>query len=153
MDLVISYAVACARYAPEMDEIIRKLRKGTSKQRQADPSALKWSFSYCISIPAANLFAPPVVESFSTTEEEIQEKVNRTQVILEGRVGRWRGYAEKPIPVPPEIVAVYRKQVVEARAEKARYAALSPEEREREMQEAFAAASRYPGFVAVKRSE
>jgi len=143
MKLMLRYEQAVERHPDHVAEVMAKLRRGKSKHRLAEACTLHWDYSYCIRC------GPGLSPAFETIEDEVSDRVSRTMVHIEGQIGRWWGSSESRVDVPAEIVAEYRMYIEEAWEERARVAAMSPEERDRLLQDALMQASKSPGFAAL----
>ena len=141
MELPITFALASARHPAGVEAIMRKLRSGKSKHRGKGPEDLTWRYEWSVRIDGNP-------EEAMSPDDAVKDRVRRTHACLEGRIGHWRGYHVLE-SVPQEIADVHRRHIEEWRAERARVEALSPEERQREFNEALREASQYPGFMAV----
>lgn len=156
MELTIEFAVVRSRHSEAVSSIIAKLRKGTSRHKTSRPEELVWKYTWAVEVEGFSvdqLFSGAALrrqeaDRAMTVDEAVTDLVRRTGVALEGSRGRWTGYA-RLAEVPPEVVAVHRREVVRQRAERAAFEALPPEERERQAQEALRELRKDPGFVEV----
>jgi hypothetical protein len=157
--LEIPYKTAKKRYPKEVAEVMKKVRAGKSKHRNSDPNLWAWGFSWCVLIEGSirgSDFAKMIAgkkefpkEKELTPDEEVEDYGSRATVHLSAKIGKTEWGSHDPIEFPKEIAEMIRKDRKEADIENARFNALSPEEKDREVNDALRQLSRSPGFVAI----
>lgn len=139
MDIKMGYETLLARHPEAVEQAVAKLRKSRSKYRNADPATLSWRYSWgvvCKSYSAADLFngkarAADERHRAMTIEERINDEARRSRVTL----GVSTGYYSDPLEVvPPEIMNRIRADYLKEQEDEARVAALTPEQREKEVE-------------------
>lgn len=152
MDIKISYDEVKKRYPVLADELVAKLRGGTSKHKKAKPEELSWYFDWCQRITGEGSFGDMLMAASKpppprpTVQEKMAEVIPNLFVSLTARIGRWMGQTER-IPVPEEVLEFYRKNYEQEDAEYKRFHSLSKKEQDRETNEAIAQLSKSPGFA------
>ena len=158
--LEIPYKAAKKRYPKEVAEVVKKVRAGKSKHRNSAPELWAWGFSWCVMIEGgingadfAKMIAGvkefPKREKEKPIEAEVKDYARRATVHLGAKIGKTEWGSPEPIEFPEEIAEMLRRDRKEQDAEKARFEALSPEEKDRETNELLRKASLSPGFVAI----
>ncbi len=165
MKVQISYDEVKRRFPDEVDLIMAKLRKSSSKEKHRDEEDLRWEFSWGQQIQMYTFDQvfkgkPERAKTFP----ELFEEATRENVLfflgesiiwgINGRVGRWSGSGtpqmQKLHPLPNEIldlyVDMYNKQIIEQK----RIASLSPKERDQEVQECLRQLRGSSGFVELR---
>ena len=154
MNLKISYEEVQKRYPVLADEIMAKLRSGKSKNKNAKPEDLDWSFDWCQRISGGCRFEDMIADIMKpkpprpSIQERMAEVIPNLFVHLAASTGRWWGRTEQ-IPVPEEVLDSYRKSFEKDDAEYLRFNAMPKKEQDREVNEAIAQLSKSPGFVAI----
>jgi hypothetical protein len=157
--LEIDYKTAKKRYPNEVQEVIKKVRSGKSKNKNTDPELWAWGFSWSIQIGGINggdfakmiagqMDFPKAAEP-KTADEEVADEAGRSIVYLAAKVGNARCSSNTRIDYPDEIANQVRESIEKRNAEKARFNALSPGEQARETNDLLRQLSRSPGFVAL----
>lgn len=156
MELAVPFEFVMKRHAAEVGAIMRKLRAGTSKEKGRKPEDFTWKYTWAIrggmtlgwaDVLAGRVQPAKVVQP--TEDEEVQQLVERTcGVGLQASRGRWWG-SETLNGIPPEIIALHRRNVHLARAEKAAWTALPSSEKRRQLQEALGELRKSPGFLEL----
>lgn len=158
MQIPISYPTAAGRHERLVEEIVKKLRRGKSKHKDAHPVTLAWFYSWSIEVPgfsfqeiiAGKASEEQARQAALTEDDLVGERVKRTRASLYACIGRW--YGTEPLDeVPLEIVRLHEAAVRHEREEKAAFDALPQEEKERQAQEALEALRKDPSFVEVRR--
>jgi len=151
MRLPIGYRDAARRWPEAVEEIVAKLRKGKSAHRDADPASLDWSIEWCLQVRGYTFgeiinrdVLPP------TPEEKAEENVKNSTAWLSAKKGRWSGQSNALKDLPQEVKDEYARSAAEERKEKDRVEALTPEERDKEVQNAIKTLRKYPGFTAIR---
>lgn len=121
MEIEIPYETARSRHPAEVLEILAKLRKGTSKHKNAAPEQLTWKYFWCVRIGCAG------------------PKSQEIQASLMGKIGRWVGVdSNRNFGIPPEIASWAKERQKDREAaeiEKAAFEALPEEEKARQRKE------------------
>ncbi len=153
----ITYAEARKRHPKEVEEIVSKLRKGKSKNKDAAASKLTWEYQTAVRIDGSGSLADMLAGKFEaeaarreamTLDDRVADEVRRTSTCLYASIGHW-SYGTG-VPNPPEVEARARKSHEETMRERARFDALSPAEQAREQEEALAQLRGMPGFVELR---
>lgn len=155
MIIELSYEEARRQYPDRVDEVMTKLRKGKSRHRDAAPEELEWSIEYGVLVPGQLVtFADLIVgrvedprerRSRMSLDERVEEIVQGVTAYLRGKIGRFIAFSSQIEGCPEEVRAAIRRGVEEDMAEEARVAALSPEERQAEAEEALRQLRKCPG--------
>jgi hypothetical protein len=156
MYIDIPFPVARTRHFDAVCEIMDKLKKGKSKHRNALAGELRWRYSWCLwhqgfsfaEIANGQAQRQQEAEDAMSENEAVLDLIKRTGVSLQADKGHWWGSALLT-EVPLEIVRLHRQSIIQRRAEKAAYAALPPNERQRLFEEAVTELRKDPGFVGV----
>ena len=156
----LSYEEARRQYPDKVDEVMTKLRKGKSRHRDAAPEELEWSIEYGVLVPGQLVtFADLIVgrvedprerRSRMSLDERVEEIVQGVTAYLRGKIGRFIAFSSQIEGCPEEVRAAIRRGVEEDIAEEARVAALSPEERQAEAEEALRQLRKMPGFMEIR---
>jgi hypothetical protein len=162
VNLETTYEVVKERYPEAVATAVARLRKGKSKHKDAPEENLTWSFDWSIRIDgmmngvqffeSLKTGGPPKPPEFDTFEEYWADYETSVSVCLRAKIGRWQGCSEILPKVPNEIKEHQRPYWEKDKADKARIASLSPEEREAEVQECLRKLSGNPGFACVQVS-
>jgi len=156
--LSISYEDAQKQYPTEVTACVASVRKGKSKDKDTDPSTWEWFFSWAESIEAMSfgslLALRPKPAPNPTPEEQLQAVLPKILGLCLESVPpnkRTRGVAALakgfvPAEVQAYLLDIYRQEA----AEKARVAALTPEQRDEEMQAALAELRKGRGFMELR---
>lgn len=156
MRLEITYEQALREYPKEVDEIIRKIRKGRSKHKNAAPETLTWEFNWGVRIDACSFedilsgkaHADQRREAEKTIDEKVNDYASRCSVILQAWREKMFAGSERLEPVPSQILAQYRKQLEKTLEEQTRFNDLTPKEQQEELEDLIDQL-RGPGFVAL----
>lgn len=160
MKLTILYEEVKARFPKEVDLILKKLRKSSSKEKNRSVEELTWEFTWAQRIKAFS-FAEMITQQREKTFGEIYEVATRENVRIflddsimwrvGARIGRWvaSGSPQDSRKAPDEIIDLYVKTFNDQIAERKRIAALTPEEKQAEVEAALKALRDQPGFVEI----
>jgi hypothetical protein len=151
----LTYKEVKTRYPAEVAKIMSALKKGKSKNREAKPQDLKWSFETCVEVEGysfADILAGKAAEKAAklrdmSLEDRVSDTLRRTHTSLTASIGRW-GASER-VPNPPEVEANVREGLVKQQREQDAFNALSPEEQERDRSETLNAFFKGGGMVVV----
>ena len=158
----ISYETALKH--PQIKEIETKLIKGKSKEKNSDLSELTWEYNWGESIPGKS-FAELQASGWAKEKEPTaEEQIDRSFVFLCAKKNRWQASAKTPIyngptalphypisgQIPDEVRDLIVNCIKERQLEQQRIDSLTPEERQREIQELLTGLKKYPGFISVK---
>lgn len=158
MEAPISYEEALARYPIHVQEVVEKLRSGTSIHKNAAPSELDWKLSWCVrgeALPAHEAIAKALAERQSprpelTDDEIVADFRSRTSACLAASKGRWSGISGSKVEdFPPEMEIPLREGIRKNRVEKERIHGMAPEERQREVNGLLKSLSRSKGFIKL----
>jgi hypothetical protein len=127
MKIDISYDQVLLRYPEQAKEVIAIVRKGKSKNKDADPSSFSWYFDW--------------MQSMDMTKP-LEE---RLLIALYAKIGRSEN-GVRIRNIPDEILNFYKEQDRIKEQERARYAALTPEQKQAEFENALAKLKSYGGF-------
>jgi len=163
MYLPITYALANARHPQQVAEVMANLRRGKSKNRLAAPTDLQWGYDWSVEIrsaPFSNIIEVLTGKAKDvkgldpeprTENEAVADYARRVYILLSATIGGKTWYSDTPVPpLPKEVEDQFRANFRRDATEKARIEALSPEEREAELQAALRPLSRSPGFMAIQ---
>lgn len=156
MELPVTFELMQVRHPVLVDEVMQKLRRGTSKHRNVASDRLTWFYEWSIQVQGytfaeilqGRLERAREAEDRLSVEDVVQDMVQRTHARIRGKISRWSGYADLA-EVPKEIVRIHEEQIRKNRAESATFSALPAAEQRRRFDEAHAQASRMPGFVSL----
>lgn len=167
MKVSISFEQAQSRYPDLVEKVLSDLRRGKSKEKNREASELAWSLEWEQHIKVMSF--REMLESVGQPSDNFSDRyaVATRENVLEylrdsilwglfAQVGRWKGYVSSTsTTLPNEILDVYIQSYQEDINEKQRIAALTPEERQSEIQECLRKLRKSPGFVemTVLRSE
>lgn len=143
-----------------MAEIMAKLQKGKSVQKNSQPHQLKWYFYWGERIETVNLEAilrsPNMMElpmDPDSWDEYWADMQGRLVISLEASIGRWYGWAATRVDITsqavPEIQKIYEERFKILQLEKARRNAQTPEERQAALDEALKLLGSSPGLFTV----
>jgi len=138
----ISYQDVLVRYPEQVTDLLARLRTGRSVQKHAEPERVSWYFEWAI------LIDPSMLASTAEVEAQVADRVERTRVSIYATVGKWWGMSG-PIPVPPELVEYHRGKVEEEKARRIQVMAMTPEERQAEIDQLVGKLADKPGFMAL----
>jgi hypothetical protein len=125
-------------------EAAKKLKKSKAKNKGTDVSELLWRYEWCVRVRGGysvrDLFSGKIQSDSQawdtlSLEEKVDDAVSRTMVSLTARMPG--ATVSVSVPVPPELVENYRENYAADASEKARIAAMSPEERQELQDEAI----------------
>ncbi len=133
-------------------DLERQHRAHTGKKRSFDEYHLGYSVSVQIN---GGCSFQEMLDSISrprhpepSMEERIQDEISRTHVYLTASLGR--SHIHTPVrPVPQTVVSKIREGAQRDYEERARVSRMSPEQRDREIQEALRQLRGSPGFVEM----
>jgi len=128
MKIDISYDQVLLRYPEQAKEVIAIVRKGKSKNKDADPSSFSWYFDFGLRLEP---------------NKPIEELID---VSLNAKLGRSKGKAKILNDIPDEVMDFYNQLKVEKDQEKLRYEQLTPEQKQAEFENALAKLKSYGGF-------
>ncbi len=95
MQIEISYNRA-KRHPKQVKEILAKLRKGKSKNKDADPKNLSWSYSVSEVCNGDDL---EYDDCTVRVKDVLLDTFARLGISLEAKIGKWRGLSTiKPYP-------------------------------------------------------
>ena len=153
MNQSLTYQQALERHPEQVADVLRQVRKGRSKTKNADPSTWTWSYDWCVEIHGSFSFEDLLsgkqeeerqVRLSRSLEERVNGLIRDSHVALRGHTGS--------SDVPSEVLREHYTETVTAEmAEEARAAAMSPEQRHQEAQEAlrYLMGPRNKGFMAI----
>ena len=148
MNQPLPYEQALERHPEQVADVIRQVRKGRSKTKNTDPSTWTWSYTWCVEIHGCSIEdmfreagrEKPVL----SLEERVDDLLRRSHVALSGHT--------RSSDVSSEVLRDhYTRSVTEEMTEEARIAALSPAERDQQVQDAlrYLTGPKNKGFVAI----
>ena len=137
MEYQIDYATMQARHPEAVAEVMEKLSKSTSKEKGRKPEELRWSYSWSTEITGRD-------------KNTVEDIIRRSRFSVQGRAGRWWGYATADVPCPPEIRKQLEDRIEKDRKEQERIDSLTPEQREAEVQDILSQLNGTPGFFHFK---
>jgi hypothetical protein len=154
MKITTTYGYA-QHFAPKaVEEVIAKLRKGTSVHKNADPSELEWHFEWCVGVTGGtfaqvigNLGWRVVNQS---VEQQVEDEVSRSTAWVSASKGRWWGQSKTLEKVPEAIVYTIRERLEQADAERKAFKAKSKQEQQTEINGLLSQLSKDSGFMAFK---
>jgi hypothetical protein len=149
----LTYEEALKRHLIETNAITWRLRKGKSKARLLPAPELQWYYECSVRIEGSGSLADLLAGNMPqkkvlSLEEQVQDEVSRTGTMLMASHGRWRG--SESVPNPPEVAIKARERLKADAREKARFAALTPEQQDAERDALLRQLSRSPGFMCVQ---
>jgi hypothetical protein len=151
----LTYKEVKTRYPTEVARIMSALRKGRSKNREAKPQDLKWSFETCVEVEGysfADILAGKAAEKAAkqramSLDAKVKDEVRRTCTSLRGAIGQWS--RTEMVPNPPEVEKDVRERLTKQKQQQDAFNALSPEEQERDRSETLNAFFKGGGMVVV----
>lgn len=152
MKIEISAQQAVELFPVQVAEIIDQLRKGKSIQKNASCLDLKYTVEWAERIETHTLpellqgkRSPRPPDDWEGYLEHLSTRI--VGFTLHGSIKRWWGYSKTRITgMLPEVVEFYRAAFDKEKAEKARWAALKPDEQKAEFNNALQVLSKSPGF-------
>ena len=143
MRLVIPWETARLRHPLAVEDILAQLVRGKSKEKGTPADKLVWAYEWCTRVDNA-----PLPE---TIEERVEYFLTRSHIGLVASKGRWHAGSDVPLTlVPPEVRAWYEEGERRRAQDQARFAALSPQEKAKEVQELLGCLRGQPGFVELQ---
>ena len=143
MKLDITYREAHTRYPVQVAEL-RRLAKATSRRKEITLQLCEFTLEWCVSIDGS--FHPNEMSE----DEAVREYAKRCHVTLVAKQGRISRSSGPIAEVPNEILENYRQTLRKHREEMERVEALSPKEREAELEQLLEQLGKSPGFVTFK---
>ncbi len=140
MRIRVDYSEMVKKYPEYVDELVEKLRKGTSKNRNADPSELKYYIDFSIMYNFA-----------------VDTPVEDTDVVgyFVASIGRWKGSSNRKFRGMSESPVEVREWILEKKRineeEKKRSESLTEEERIAEIERLVKELSGYGGFTVLSK--
>lgn len=153
----ISYEVALARHPDQVNACIDQVRAGKSKDKNTDPVTWRWTYSWGTRVEATTLErlfreGPKEWSKMNVDQRTVDQVMRSLPVWLMGTPPNKRtcGRADlEPTYMPDEVREWIRKGVEEQFAEEQRVAALTPEQRQGELEEALTQLRKGKGFVEL----
>jgi hypothetical protein len=163
MYVAADYASLIQRYPDAVREVRAAQVRGRSVHKDLPGEDLDWGFSYSIRIEGGvsslqdilngsdTPVPPPVAPGPGELERRLADHCRRTYVSVVGGKGRagWFGTLP-PNEVPAEVQDAYRASLIVELAEEARWAALTPRQRDAEGDAALADLRGMGGFFAIQ---
>lgn len=156
----LTYDEMLRRHPVEVTAMVAKIRKGKSKVRDEDPAKFEWVYDACVRIEGAGTLADILGGDAARREakfdamsidDKVADHLRRMSCGIVARLDRCVVRSDVVVPNPPEAEHNAREGYERLAAEKARYAALTPAERDAELQEAVKAlGSRGLGMIAIR---
>jgi len=129
----LTYEEALNQYPKEVYACLTQLRNSRRKNKNADPTTLKWHLEMCVAVPTApfgelldNALNPPPALSL---DDQVAEYMSCTMTSLCGA-----GYSE-PVPTPAFVATDHRAYIEKTERETAAFALLPNDEKERQIQD------------------
>jgi hypothetical protein len=148
----VSYEEALKRHPVEVASIVKRLRKGKSKLRENDPASFTWEYSRCVVIPNGRTLAEIFTEqnrrramTLEDLDAAVADEIKRSQCALYLRAPRV-GIGEG-VEAPPELEPQVREGFERQAREQARVDAMTPEQRQAEIESLLGQLGRDPGFM------
>lgn len=157
MELETSYTEVKKRFPKQVAAAVAEIRKGKSRDKDMPEKEMRWVFDICVTIKATSfqdLLSGKAQddeerEDAMTAEEAAKDEIKRTHVGIVAKAGRARGFAKLP-KVPFEVAREIRRRHKELKkeqeAEEKRQATLTPEQKQKEIEDLLA---QLPGVVGV----
>jgi hypothetical protein len=148
----VTYETLLRDHPVQVQEAIEDLRKSRSKFRNDPPESFKWGYDWCVLHKGSGTLAEMLAREPSppaSIDEQVKEHGTacHVRVLMQKKSSRFT--SELLATTPQFILDDYRKGLEERAAEQARFNALPPEERQREL-ESTLKQLRGPGFVAIQ---
>lgn len=159
---IVAFEEIKNRYPQHVKEVIAKIRKSRGKHKNDAPETFKWGFTFSVRIEGGIMGTDfmqmiagakpfPKEKEFKSEDSYVADFARRAMVFVGATKNTKTIWAsQEKIELPREIEEDVRKQRQEELAEKARITALTPEERDRETNEALRQLRRSPGFVEMR---
>jgi hypothetical protein len=150
----ITYEEALKRHPTEVALIVKRLRKGKSKLRENDPASFTWEYTRCVECPDGLTLAEIFSEQGDsrsrrrntvTLEAAVADEISRSHCALYLRAPRV-GIGER-VSAPPELEPQVREGFERQAREQARVNAMSPKQRQAEIEGLLSQLGRDPGFM------
>jgi hypothetical protein len=126
----LTYAEVKKRHPEELQKLVTQLRNSSSKHKDADASAMRFEYTYCIECSLDRRYSATVS---ATVEDKVADLLSRiSPVNLTGKIGRW--YTSIRVPNPPELEVYVRECAEKEVAERNRIDSLTDSERQAEVQ-------------------
>lgn len=163
MEIGITFEEAKKSHPEEVRKIIAELRSSKSKSKNSPEGVIQWSYSwserargYTIAEVLSGATGTRTKEP-ETFEEYWAERERNIFCYLRGSVGKWFGVGNKNGEVPPKLAKIpevvreyYRKCFEKDLAERRRVAALTPEEKDKEIKEMLKQLGQSGGFFSIQ---
>jgi hypothetical protein len=154
MFLEVPYKSLLQSHPGAVQEALGTLRKGKSRHKADPPESFTWGFSWCVTVEGFSFEdllsgRVPAVVPEEAPEERVRAYARRCSVCVQVRKGRAYAYSAQLPEVPEAILDQYRVAIEVEAGENARVEALSPEEREREIQGLLSQLRKDPGFMEI----
>ena len=146
----VSYTQAKKRHPQAVKALMAKLAKGNSKEKGAKPSDLKWSYETCeaIGMTGGKKGLMGILQAGPRKPPTAAERLANTTTTLVGKIGRW--WSREPLGGnPPEVKTLLDKQEADDKVEQALIDAMTPEERQADLDRLVGELSGMGGFIGI----
>jgi hypothetical protein len=161
----LSYSEVKSSHPELISILVGKIRSSNSKDKNKSEKDYEWSYSYGVAVKGMSfdemisemhIGKKKEVEPEKSFSEMINSKLNSviglSLTISAGRTKRYVALTDKPKLFVEKFSAVYQKGIEDMENEQARISKLTPDEREREVQEHINELSDMGGFVGMNIS-
>lgn len=95
MIISVKYEDACSKFPKQLNELVAKLRCGTSMHKDAAPQCMALYLFFSMSV------IPSVQNNIRTFEKLIRAT---SPAVLRGEIGHWRARSDTTITIPKEML-------------------------------------------------
>lgn len=133
-----------------------RTRKTQNPKASRDPSILTWTVSRAVQVSgysARDLFSGRAAQDHErraamSLEARVEDEVKRSHCVLTAQAQHWKRSVE--IPVPEYVKQDIRRRLEKEIADQRAVDSLSPEDRQKQVQNILSELSKDPGFVVIK---
>lgn len=148
----VSYTKLKKQYPDQVAEVEAKIKRSKNRLKNEKPNTFTWGFNWGVGIAAMNIgeFVQQVAKERRdpTEDEAVADYKTRVFASVSAIVGSTTYCSDGNIPCPKEIEDNYRKSLRAEAADKVRFAALTPEQRQNEINDLLSQL-RGPGFMEI----
>ena len=154
MFIEVPYQELLRSHPEAVQEALASIRKSRSKHKNDVPESFTWGFQWVVLIEGsgtlADLFQQEQMEEAMSIDDQVADFARRCSVFVQLQKRHSRASSEKLQEVPAVILEPYRDRLQADQKEEARFAALPPVERQREIQALLDQCRKDPGFTAFE---
>ena len=160
MDIKLTYEEVKSNHSDLIEVLVGKIRSSKEKSKNKSEKDYEWSYSYGVAVRGMSfgemindLQKGKKEEQEKSANETINEKLNAviglSLTISAGRTKRYIALNDRPKLFVSKFSDIYMKGIEDMEKEKERISKLTPEEKDREMQENINELSGMGGFIGM----